>query len=80
MDESLHYYWFQAKKIEHANQNKVNASYFILVFFLFYCFESLYSKMLPSDSKCELHRFVKKVVMFQEALQFQEAIAIYYNK
>jgi hypothetical protein len=36
-------------KFEFANQNKVKCKLFVLVLFSFYCFEFLYSKMLPSQ-------------------------------
>jgi hypothetical protein len=38
MDEGLHYYRFQAKKIEHANQNKVKCKLLYFGFFSFLLF------------------------------------------
>jgi len=77
MDDDLHYYKPQVKKIEHVNKKKVKCKLFILVSFSFYCF---YFKMLLSDWECELYWFVNKVIMFQKALQFIKTIAFCYNK
>jgi hypothetical protein len=68
LDEGLHSYMFQALKIEHTNQNKGKCKLLCFgFFFLFHCFESMYSKKKSLKKKIELCKFASKLIMFNMA-------------
>lgn len=64
------------KKLKYSNEDKVKKKKFAEIFMLHFVLNSYQTKFVNFFCFC---KFVSKVIIFQEALQFKEIIILFYN-